>query len=110
MVDISDIRNPESIADYILNSPYGLGIDGENDVLFICDGSSGVKIFTDLTNQVAAGLVHGNDFTINNTGYDVIPMNGHLIIIGDDGLYQYDYSNLNDIQFMSMISTGQCPE
>jgi len=110
VVDISDIRNPESIADYSLNSPYGLGIDGENDVLFVCDGHSGVKIFTDLTNQVAAGILHGNDYTISNTGYDVIPMNGHLILIGDDGLYQYDYTNLNDIQLMSMIATGHCPE
>ena len=69
-----------------------------------------MKIFTDLTNQVTAGLVQGNDYTISNTGYDVIPMNGNLILIGDDGLYQYDYTNLNDIQLMSMIATGQCPE
>ncbi|MBL4652796.1 MAG: hypothetical protein JKY53_08015 [Flavobacteriales bacterium] len=110
VVDISDINNPESIAEYWMNEPYGLGIDGQNDVLFVCDGAAGVKIFTDITGDVNSGWISDNDYTISNNGYDVIPINGQLIVIGDDGLYQYDYSNLDNIQLLSMIAVGQCEE
>jgi hypothetical protein len=39
----------------------------------------------------------------NINTYDVIPLNGYLFMIGDDGFYQYDYSNLNDIRQVSFI-------
>jgi hypothetical protein len=39
--------------------------------------------------------------------YDVIAYNGVAIVIAKDGLYQYDYSNSNDIRQISKISINQ---
>ena len=36
--------------------------------------------------------------------YDVIPLNGVLMLIGDDGLHQYDYTDLSDIKLLSTIA------
>jgi hypothetical protein len=109
VLDISDIRNPTSIAESDMSEPYGLGIDGQNDILFVCDGSAGVKVFNNVSDQVNSSGLNYNQ-TINNSGYDVIPMNGHLIIIGDDGLHQYNYNNIEDIELMSTIAIGRCAE
>ena len=38
--------------------------------------------------------------------FDVIPVNEILIMIGTDGLYQYDYSDLNEISLLSKIPIG----
>jgi len=35
--------------------------------------------------------------------FDVIPLPNVLLAIGSDGLYQYDYSNLQDIKLLSKI-------
>jgi hypothetical protein len=40
----------------------------------------------------------------NIQAHDVIPINGILIMIADDGLYQYDYANVKDIKLLSKIS------
>jgi hypothetical protein len=37
----------------------------------------------------------------------VIPINGYLFMIGDDGFYQYDYSNIQDIRQVSFIPVRQ---
>ena len=36
-------------------------------------------------------------------GYDVIPLGGILMLIGENGLYQYDYLDPNDIKLLSLI-------
>lgn len=87
------------VASYPLNGPYGLGID--DDILFVCDGNAGLKVYD------AADKTHIDDHMIANfpeiNAYDVIPVNGYLFMIGDDGFYLYDYSNLNNIQKLGEI-------
>ncbi|MDQ1332722.1 MAG: hypothetical protein QG576_757, partial [Bacteroidota bacterium] len=39
----------------------------------------------------------------NINAYDVITIGNVLVIIGDDGLYQYDYSNIQNISLLSSI-------
>ena len=39
----------------------------------------------------------------NINAFDVIPINGVLMMIGEGGLYQYDYSDLDDITMLSQI-------
>jgi hypothetical protein len=99
VIDISNIEEPELVNSISLTEPYGLGID--NSILFVCDGSAGLKIYDasdveDIANNIIA------TFSDIET-YDVIPVNGVLMLIGDDGLYQYDYSDLTDIQLLSSI-------
>ena len=91
--------NNTLLASYPMNGPYGLGID--DDVLFVCDGDAGLKVYdaTDKT-QIDDHLIAV--FPGINT-YDVIPVNGYLFMIGDDGFYLYDYSDLNNIQKIGEI-------
>jgi hypothetical protein len=35
--------------------------------------------------------------------YDVIPIGNLLVLIGDDGLYQYNYSDVKNITLLSSI-------
>jgi len=39
----------------------------------------------------------------NIPAYDVIPINGNLLVIGEDGFYQYDYTG-NQMILLSKIS------
>lgn len=92
IVDVKDVSKPQEIATYAMTTPKGLGID--NSTLFVCD--DGLKIFkadnpqTIIANQLAH--YQGMD------GYDVIPFNNVLMMIAEDGLYQYDYSDLGNIR------------
>ncbi|KJF44919.1 LVIVD repeat-containing protein [Draconibacterium sediminis] len=94
-----DYVDNDLIASYPLHGPYGLGIDG--DVLFVCDGDAGLKVY-DAEDKTAIDDHMISHFTNINT-YDVIPLGGYLFMIGDDGFYQYDYSDLQNITQVSHI-------
>ena len=99
IVDIHKLDSPKKIKSYPMYNPHGLGID--NGTLFVCDGDEGLKIYDarDPLNLKANKIAHFEDI---NT-FDVIPVNDLLIMIGNDGLYQYDYSNRDQITLLSMI-------
>lgn len=100
VIDISSITNPYLVKSYPLFNPHGLGIDG--NLLFICDGKAGLKIYDKsdplaiITNQIA----HYPDIDT----YDVIPVNGILILVGQDGIFQFDYTNPKNIKKISQIN------
>lgn len=101
VINISDIANPQLEKTYPMFNPHGLGID--QDALFVCDGSAGLKIYdaSDI-NTIGENLkVQYGDIQ----ALDVIPYNDVLMMIGEDGLYQYDYSDLNNITLLSEIKT-----
>ncbi|MGB3779348.1 MAG: hypothetical protein WA960_13395 [Tunicatimonas sp.] len=83
IVDIRDLRNPFLHRTYPMTQPKGLGVDGNE--LFVCD--DGLKVF-DISN--VDSLVQKYHFRIEAN--DVIPYRDHLMVIGDDGLYQYRYA------------------
>ncbi|MEN8117819.1 MAG: hypothetical protein ABFS16_12610 [Bacteroidota bacterium] len=87
------------IGSYPLHGPYGLGIDDQT--LFVCDGDAGLKVY-DVTDKYNIDDHMIAKFPNINT-YDVIPLNGYLFMIGDDGFYQYDYSDLQNIRQVSFI-------
>jgi hypothetical protein len=97
LVDISDISNPTLTATYPMEEPYGLGI--MNNTLFVCDGSFGLKVF-DTTN--VPDLVAIQNFE-NITTFDVIPLQDHLLMVGEGTLYQYSYSDMS-IELISSMS------
>ena len=98
VVDITNPAAPFTRATFIMESPYGLGIDG--NTLFVCD--NGLKVFDATTPAMAGDLLlkHFNDIN----GFDVIPYNNVLILIGSDGLRQYDYSDLQNIRLLSALN------
>ncbi len=99
VIDISNLYNPRLIKTYPMQNPHGLGLDG--DALFICEGEWGLKIFnaSDVNAITSNQIKHYTDMH----SYDVIPFNDNLIMIGRDGLYQYDYSSLENIQLLSHL-------
>ncbi len=101
VIDISNITSPTLLKTYPMTSPYGLGISN-NNVLFVCDGNAGLKIY-DATDPLTISQHHLVTFP-NINMFDVIPLPAILLGIGSDGLYQYDYSDLQNITLLSKIS------
>ena len=99
VVNVKNINLPTTVMSYPMTNPQGLGKDG--DLLFICDGSAGLKIY-DSTDpkQISGHLIYTYP---NIKAFDVIPIGEVLILIGDDGLYQYNYSNIKNITLLSTI-------
>jgi hypothetical protein len=99
VIDISSITNPYLVKSYPMFNPHGLGIDG--NLLFICDGTAGLKIYdrSDPLDIINRKLAHYPDFLT----YDVIPMEGVLMLVGEDGIYQYNYTNPKNIVQISHI-------
>jgi hypothetical protein len=99
VLSVKDIQKPVELRTYPMENPYGLGVDG--NTLFICDGFAGLKIY-DITDPLSINkhlLAHFPDIQT----YDAIPLDGVLMLIGDDGLYQYDYTMVSDIRLLSKI-------
>ena len=81
-----------------MTNPKGLSKSGDN--LFICDGAAGLKIYN-ASNVMNLQLIK----TISNIdAYDVIAYNNIALVVAKDGLYQYDYSSLNNIKLLSKLS------
>lgn len=98
VLDISNINNPRIITSYPLTSPKGLSKD--ENLLFICDGESGLKVF-DATNVAGLKLLQ----TLSGINpSDVITINKIAIVVTDDGLYQYDYTDSKHIVLKSKIT------
>lgn len=101
-LDVVNVENkaiPALIKSYPMTNPKGLGID--NGILFICDGPDGLKVYD--ASDVRKIDEHMISHFENIKAYDVIPNNGLLFMVGDQGFYQYDYTNLNDIKLLSLI-------
>ena len=92
-----DYKQLSLVNSYDMTQPYGLGID--NNVLFVCDGNAGLKVY-DVTVKDKINLL--TSFP-NIKTYDVIPVDGYLFMIGDDGFYLYDYSDLKNIRLIGNI-------
>ncbi len=99
VVNIKNISAPQLLISYPMTNPHGLGKDG--NLLFICDGAAGLKIY-DASNprNITSNLRYSYP---NIKTYDVVPLGTVLVLIGDDGLYQYDYSNVENISLLSTI-------
>jgi hypothetical protein len=91
-----DITQSSLLKSYPMSGPSGLGKDGS--LLFICDGSL-VKVFdaTDPTH-----LKPTTQLQVRNA-YDVIASNHLLIVVGSDGIYEYDYTDPGKIALLSHL-------
>ena len=97
VIDISSKSTPTLVTSYNMDNPYGLGFKENN--LFVCDGTSGFKVF-DKTNPLDLQLIQ----TFSNlNSKDVIPLTETLLMIGENVLYQYYYNNGT----INLISTFQ---
>jgi len=103
VIDISDKNAPERMVSYAMSEPYGLGIDG--NTLFICEGEYGLKVYdaTDPYSITSHKIAQFNQIH----AHDVIPLSSFLFMIGEDGFYIYDYSDLNNIFLLGKILVSQ---
>lgn len=97
VLNITDILHPQLVKTYEMHNPHGLGKDG--NTLFICDGTDGVKIYN-AEDVLNISLIHQIK---NLNAYDVIPWEGRLVVTAEDGIHQYDYSDLNNIRPLGTI-------
>lgn len=100
VLDISNVAQPELIGSYGLNEPYGLGL--RENILFVCDGSFGVKVFDVSDPTVPQLLAQINDIDAR----DVIALNGLILVIGPENIYEYDTSNPAQPQLLSLLPFG----
>lgn len=96
--EISNSYDPQMVADYDLDGPGGLAIDGET--LFICDKNA-LKVFKvsnhteiDPQNPVASFPMKA---------IDVIPNGPVVHVIAEDGFYNYSFEN-NEMELLGKIS------
>lgn len=97
IVDLKDITLPVILKSYDMSNPHGLGIDSNS--LFVCDGNDGLKVY-DAEDPLRLKKIA--EFPEIHA-WDVIPVNGLLFMIGEDGFFQYDYSGPDDITLLSSI-------
>ncbi len=99
IVNIENLRNPFSEEVYPMTQPKGLGLD--DSLLFVCD--DGLKVFDFNSPQDLQSISNHNI-----SAFDVIPAIGNyeiLFVIGEEGLYQYQYRNAT-LELLSIIPLG----
>lgn len=96
--DISDLQRPNLINIIEMEEPKGLAVD--DNWLFVCEKNNGLKVF-DLTVVDAPVQIHHFP---GFKAFDVIPVNGLLLVVGPDDLYQYDYTDMPNMSRLSRIT------
>lgn len=101
VIDITNLSSPRLVKSYQMSNPHGLGLDYENNTLFVCDGTSGLKVY-DANNPLSLD----KNILSRKTGhtFDVIPYKNIAIVTGNDGISQYDYSDPRNLKLLSKIS------
>jgi len=99
IVNVADVKNPKFEVSFAMTNPKGLGIDANK--LFLCD--DGLKIFQ-ITNSPSSLKDNLIKHVKGMEGFDLIPFNNTLMMIAEDGLYQYNYADVNNITQLSKLS------
>lgn len=97
VINIENLSSPQLESVYQMENPHGLGVDG--NCLFVCEGEFGLKTL-DIED------IHSIETTSafrNLHAYDVIPYQNRLLVIGNDGLYQFSYDCESAPQQISVI-------
>lgn len=89
--DISNLDNPIHVNTVPMNAPKGIALDG--DILFVCEAEDGLTIFDVTTGFDPTELYHFPGFS----AFDLIPANGLLMLVGQDTLHQFDYTDINNV-------------
>lgn len=96
VIDVRALPVSSLVKTYQLNKPTGLSKDG--NLLFVCDNTE-VKVYnaTDPANLLLLKKIPAIE------PYDVITVNNRAMVVCSNGLYQYDYSNLNNVRQLSFL-------
>ncbi len=105
VINISDLRNPRLIKSYAMTNPHGLSV--VNDVLYICEGTEGLKVFdASDVNKITQNLLdHEKGF--NAFDVIVLPHNNVAMVIGEDGFHQFDASDPTNLRKLSVLGINR---
>lgn len=101
-LDIVDIKNkysPKKLKSMPMQNPHGMGLD--SCFLFLCDAEAGLKVYN-IKNPLNLQLVN----TIKDvTPIDAIAMGSTktLLVVTSQGFKIYNYSDINNIKFLSSM-------
>jgi len=98
IVKLNNITDPVFQKTYPMKNPHGLSKDG--DLLFICDGDAGLKLYNAANVMNLQLIMEIGDIN----AYDVIAMNKIALVVAKDGLYQYNYANPAEVHLLSKIT------
>lgn len=98
VLDITNLQSPSLLKTYPLTNPHGLSKDG--NLLFVCDGKDGLRVYNAATPTNLVLLKHFKGFE----AYDVIAWNNNALVVTKTALLQFDYSNQANISQRSSIA------
>jgi hypothetical protein len=105
VIDVTNLNSPDLIRTYPMDNPHGLSVVGQT--LYLCEGKFGLKTF-DISdpNKIGDRL---QDHVTGFGAYDVIvlPPGDHVMVVGENGLYQYDATDRANLKQLSVISVGE---
>lgn len=99
VINIEDPYKPYMMKSYPMLNPHGLGLSGDN--LYIAEGVHGLKSFK--VKDVMTIDKNQMEFLESMKSVDLIPGPKSLIVIGPDGVCQYDYSTPSKLKKLSCI-------
>lgn len=102
VIDISNPYQPKLKKAYPMLNPHGLGL--ANDHLFVAEGKHGLKTFK--ATDVMALDKNQVQFLQTMKSVDLIPGPKSLIVIGPDGVCQFDYSTPGALRRLSCIQVS----
>jgi hypothetical protein len=107
VIDVKNLKAPKLLKSYPMQHPHGVSVEGST--LYLCEGKFGLKSFNinDLYNIETNKIATFSDFH----AYDVIALPKNytvsgkkiVMVIGDDGFYQYDASDAQKMKQISVI-------
>lgn len=97
LYDIKDLSDPLLINTYPMSEPKGLGL--KEQFLFVCERFDGLKVLDVSDPNRVEQIHHFEGFET----LDVIPASELLMVVGPDRLYQFDYTDINNMELISSI-------
>jgi hypothetical protein len=102
VIDIKNPSQPKLMKAYPMLNPHGLGLAG--NYLYVAEGKHGLKSFN--ASDVLTIDKNQLEFLQSMKSSDLIPGPKSLIVIGTDGVCQYDYSNPAQLKKLSCIQVS----
>jgi len=99
VIDVSNVMNPTLMTTYQMDNPHGLAITND-ELLYVCDGDSGLRVYN-AEDPMDLNQIH---LESGLPTYDVIALaNNVVMVVGSDGLYQYDAVDPTNLVKLSVI-------
>ncbi len=98
IIDVTDKSNPFEVATVSMESPKGLGVSG--NLLFVCD--NGIKVF-DISDPLSPVFIRKETVS----AFDIIPIDNILIVVAENGLYEYEFDAFGELSLLSTIQSNK---